>query len=149
MGSCVVTKPDSSETKEGLAALRSTNTTQSVLLIEKITGLYHGIYNKRRMNDCKQFYKGNVEAIKFSELDKDPKYADKNVYRYMLKDATTSREYSSMNNRTGAVRTNTHVITNYILVDRLTGKEIDLNVHSANPDKGFERAIKKIGAHMN
>ena len=148
LASCVVSKPDSKETKQGLASLQQADASQSILLIEKVTGLYHNIYNKRRMNDCKQFYKvGQVEAADFKIVGKDQKYQDTKKYRYMLVDGSTSQDfnYSYAN---GASKTNTHVITNYFLLDRLTGEKFDLNVRGPNPDRVFKKAVKKLNAHM-
>ena len=146
--SCVVSKKDSVETKEGLASLEKFETSNTILLIEKITsGPYIKIYNNRRMGDCKQFYKGQVEAVIYKDLDKDPKYADKKVYRYMLVDGTTSQQFHYMYSN-GATETNTHVITNYFLFDRLTGKQFDLNVSGVNPDRVFKKAVQKMNAYM-
>ena len=149
LASCVVSKPDSKETKQGLASLQQqADAAQSILLIEKVTGLYHNIYNKRRMNDCKQFYKvGQVEAADFKLVTKDQKYQDTKLYRYMLVDGSTSQDfnYSYAN---GASKTNTHVITNYFLFDRLTGEKFDLNVRGPNPDRVFKKAVQKLNAHM-
>jgi len=146
--SCVVRKNDSKDTKDGLASLEKFDPTQSVLLIEKITtGMYHNLYNKRRMGDCKQFYKGQVEAAIFKDVEKDPNYQDRKIYRYMLVDGSTSTDwvYSYSN---GTSKTNTHKITNYFLLDRLTGKQFDLNVAGANPDRVFKKAVQKLNEYM-
>jgi hypothetical protein len=146
--SCVVSKKDSKETTEGLATLRQIDATNTVLLIEKITsGMYHGLYNKRRLGDCKQFYKGQVEAAVFKEVDKDPKYQDKNIYRLMLVDGSESHEWITTYSN-GATSTNTHTITNYFVLDRLTGKQFDLNVAGVNPDRVFKKAVKKLNKYM-
>jgi hypothetical protein len=149
LASCVVSKPDSKETKEGLASLEQrAEASQSVLLIEKVTGLYHNIYNKRRMNDCKQFYKvGQVEAADFKLVANDQKYQDMKLYRYMLVDGSTSQDFSYLS-ANGGSHTNTHVITNYFLFDRLTGEKFDLNVRGVNPDRVFKKAVQKLNAHM-
>lgn len=147
LASCVVSKPDSKDTKEGLASLKQVDASQSILLIEKVTGLYHNIYNKRRMNDCRQFYKGQVEAADFRKVVKDQKYQDKKIYRYMLVDGSTSHDFNYLYSD-GSSKTNTHVISNYFLFDRLTGKKFDLNVGGVNPDRVFKKAVKKVNAYM-
>jgi hypothetical protein len=148
LNSCVVSKRDSKDTKDGLTSLGRVDATQTVLLIDKLTtGMYHNLYNKRRMGDCKQFYKGQVEATIFKDLDKDPKYEDKKIYRYMLVDGSVSTDWVYSNSN-GTSRTNTHRITNYFLLDRLTGKQFDLNVAGANPDRVFKKAVKKLNEYM-
>lgn len=147
ISSCVVHKKDSKDTTEGLAALQQIDATNTVLLIEKFTsGMYHGTYNKRRLGDCKQFYKGKVEAVVFKEVDKDPKYQDKNVYRFMLVDGSQSTDWITTYSN-GATSTNTHTISNYFVLDRLTGKQFDLNVAGVNPDRVFKKAVKKLNKY--
>jgi len=148
LSSCVVSKHDSKDTKDGLTSLGRVDATQTVLLIDKVTtGMYRNLYNKRRMGDCKQFYKGQVEAVVFKDVDKDPKYEDKKLYRYMLVDGsvTTDFNYSYSD---GSTKTNTHRITNYFLLDRLTGKQFDLNVAGVNPDRVFKKAVQKLNEYM-
>ena len=148
LSSCVVSKHDSKDTTEGLASLREIDASQTVLLIDKLTsGMYHNLYNKRRMGDCKQFYKGQVEAVVFNDVDKDPKYQDKKIYRFMLVDGSVSTDWI-YNYSNGATQTNTHKITNYFLLDRLTGKQFDLNVAGVNPDRVFKKAVKKLSTYM-
>jgi len=148
ISSCVVSKKDSKDTQEGLATLGQIDASNTVLLIEKLTsGMYHGLYNNRRMGDCKQFYKGQVEAAVFKEVDKDPKYQDKNIYRFMLVDGSESHEWITTYSN-GATSTNTHTITNYFVLDRLTGKQFDLNVAGVNPDRVFKKAVKKLNKYM-
>ena len=148
LSSCVVSKKDSKDTKDGLASLERVDATQTVLLIEKLTtGMYHNLYNKRRMGDCKQFYKGQVEPAIFKDVEKDLKYQDKAVYRYMLVDGSVSTDWV-YTNPNGTSRTNTHKITNYFLLDRLSGKRFDLNVVGANPDRVFKKAVKKLNTSM-
>jgi len=146
--SCVVAKHDSQDTKDSLAALRQIDASKTILLIEKLTtGMYHNLYNNRRMGDCKQFYKGQVEAAVFKDVDKDPKYQDKNIYRFMLVDGSVSTDWI-YNYSNGGTKTNTHNITNYFVLDRLTGKQFDLNVAGVNPDRVFKKAVKKLNAYM-
>jgi hypothetical protein len=143
LSSCVVSKSDSNETKDGLASLSQIDASNTVLLIDKLTtGMYHNLYNKRRMGDCKQFYKGRVEAVIFKDVDKDPKYQDKNTYRFMLVDGSQSTDWIYTDH------TNTHTITNYFVLDRVTGKQFDLNVAGVNPDRVFKKAVKKLNKHM-
>ena len=144
LSSCVVSKSDSNETKDGLASLSQIDASNTVLLIDKITtGMYHNLYNKRRMGDCKQFYKGKVESVIFKDVDKDPKYQDKNTYRFMLVDGSQSTDWIYTDGHT-----NTHTITNYFVLDRVTGKQFDLNVAGVNPDRVFKKAVKKLNKHM-
>jgi hypothetical protein len=146
--SCVAHKKDTVDTKDGLASLEKFDDSHTILLIDKITsGMYKNLYNKRRMGDCKQFYKGQVEAAVFEEVDKDPKYQDKKLYRYMLVDGSVSHDWVYMYSN-GATKTNTHTITNYFLLDRLTGKQFDLNVAGPNPDRVFKKAVQKMNAYM-
>ena len=148
LSSCVVSKHDSKDTKDGLATLGRVDATQTVLLIDKVTsGMYRNLYNKRRMGDCKQFYKGQVEATIFKDVDKDPKYEDKKIYRYMLVDGSVSTDWV-YSNSDGSTKTNTHRITNYFLLDRLTGKQFDLNVAGVNPDRVFKKAVQKLNDYM-
>jgi hypothetical protein len=148
LNSCVIAKHDTKDTQDGLASLGRVDATQTVLLIDKLTtGIYHNLYNKRRMGDCKQFYKGHVEAVIFKDVDKDPKYEDKKIYRYMLVDGSVSSSWIYTYSD-GSSKTNTHKITNYFLLDRLTGKQFDLNVVGANPDRVFKKAVKKLNTYM-
>jgi hypothetical protein len=147
--SCVVRKPDSQEMKNDLSSLEDFNKSQSVLLIDKInSGMYKGIYNKRRMNDCEKYFNGKVEATPLENVDKDPKYNDKKIYRYILKETETTQDFNYTNSRTGASKTNTHVTTNYVLVDRQTGKEINLNIYGPNPDRVFKKAVQKVNTFL-
>ena len=149
LNSCVVHKHDTQETTEGLSSLKEIDGSKTVLLIEKLnTGeMYENLYNKRRMNDCKQFYKGQVEAVIYKDLEKDPRYKDKKIYRLMLVDGSRSTDwvYSSP---TGATKTNTHTITDYFLLDRLTGKQFDLNIPGVNRDRVFKKAVQKLNTYM-
>jgi hypothetical protein len=148
LSSCVVSKKDSKDTKDGLTSLGRVDATQTVLLIDKVTtGMYQNLYNKRRMGDCKQFYKGQVEAVVFKDVDKDPKYEDKKLYRYMLVDGSVSTDFN-YSYSDGSSKTNTHKITNYFLLDRLTGKQFDLNVAGVNPDRVFKKAVQKLNEYM-
>ena len=99
------------------------------------------------MGDCKQFYKGQVEAVIFNDVDKDPKYQDKKIYRFMLVDGSVSTDWI-YNYSNGASKTNTHTITNYFLLDRLTGQQFDLNVAGVNSDRVFKKAVKKLSTYM-
>lgn len=44
--------------------------------------------------------------------------------------------------------TNTHTIANYFLLDRLTGKQFDLNMAGVNTDRKFKKAVKKLNEYM-
>lgn len=147
--SCVVHKKDSQETTEGLSALKKIDASKTVLLIEKLNSgdIYDNLYNKRRMNDCKQFYKGQVEAVVFKDVEKDPKYKDKNIYRFMLVDGSQSTDWI-YTSPTGATKTNTHTITDYFLLDRITGKQFDLNIPGVNRDRVFKKAVQKLNTYF-
>ena len=87
--------------------------------------------------------KGNVEAAVFKEVDKDPKYQDKNIYRFMLVDGSQTTEWIY------TTKTNVHTITNYFLLDRQTENQFDLNVAGVNSDRVFKKAVQKLSKYMN
>ena len=59
-----------------------------VLLVQRTEGAGAGHVNNMAENQMKKYYKGRYEFIDAKDIMNNPKYADKSVYRYVVKENT-------------------------------------------------------------
>ncbi len=127
---------------------------EQILLVEKRTqGITKGQINRRVERSFKKSYSGKYEMASKEEIETNPKYADKNIYRYVVSDVVWASYNSS---RTTTVKNGipTQSTINYQnayrldyhLHDRLTDKNYpDMGVSS----NSFPKAIKRVSAVLD
>ena len=131
-----------------------------VLLLQKRT---HGI-NAKGMNNYlkksfKKYYKGKYEMASLEEINSDPKYQDKKIYRYVLTDevwrnnqtvrtTTTVTNGASTSSQTDFQYNNAYRI-GYHLHDRLEEKPYpEIGVSSNVPAKAMKRVASVLNSQL-
>lgn len=127
---------------------------EQVLLVEKRThGITKGQINRRVDRSFKKSYSGKYEMASKEEIETNPKYADKNIYRYVVSDVVWSSYNSS---RTTTIKNGIPTQTtinyqnayrlDYHLHDRLTNRNYpDMGVSS----NSFPKAIKRVSVVLD
>lgn len=120
-----------------------------ILLLEKRThGITKGQINRRLERSFKKNYTGKYEMASKEELETNPKYAEKNIYRFVLSDVVWA-SYSSTRTTTA-----THTSIGYQNAYRLDYHLHDRTSNTNFPDMGvssnsFPKAIKRVSAVLN
>lgn len=124
---------------------------EQVLLLEKRThGITKGQINRRLERSFKKSYSGKYEMASKEEIDSNPKYADKNIYRFVLSDVVWAN-YGPSTRTTAASGVTTFNYQNayrldYHLHDRMSSTNYpDMGVSS----NSFPKAIKRVSAVLN
>jgi hypothetical protein len=56
-----------------------------VLLVQKLQGVWYNYQNYLVNKQMRKFYQGRYEMVSATDIDTNPKYADVNVYRYVIR----------------------------------------------------------------
>ena len=120
-----------------------------ILLVEKWTkGLTKGTVNRRIERSLSKHYTGKFEMATALEIAKDPKYANKDIYRYIL----SNQIWGSRSNTITSTPAGSSIQYNYAyrldfhFTDRIDNRDYpDIGVTS----NSFTKAIKRIGPVLN
>ena len=100
----------------------------------------------------KEYYTGKYEMVTRAEIDADPKYQDKNVYRYILHDnvSATHKTTYTRNTSTGIDKVGTEdtYALSYFLYDRTADTETDLEVTAGVPAKAMKKTAQKLNSYL-
>lgn len=122
---------------------------EQILLLEKRTrGITKGQINRRLERSFKKSYTGKFEMASKEEIESNPKYADTNIYRFVLSDMVWASYRSTR------TTTSTHTSIDYQNAYRLDYHFHDRVTNTNYSDIGvssnsFPKAIKRVSAVVN
>ncbi|HKO79707.1 MAG TPA: hypothetical protein VJU78_04890 [Chitinophagaceae bacterium] len=125
-------------------------------MLEKRTrGITKGQINRRLERSFKKSYSGKYEMVSEEEIESNPKYADKSIYRFVLSDVVWA-SYNST--RTTTMNANRTVVTSSS-IDYQNAYRLDYHLHDRMSDKNypdmgvssnsFPKAIKRVSSVLN
>lgn len=125
-----------------------------ILLVEKwTTGLTKGTVNRRLEREMTKNYTGKFEMVTREEIETNPKYANKDVYRYVLSNQIWSSRSSTLTQTVtnagvsgNSTQYNNAYRLDFHLKDRIENKDYpEIGVTS----NSFPKAIKRIAPVLN
>lgn len=125
-----------------------------ILLVEKwTTGLSKGTVNRRLEREMTKNYSGKFEMVTREEIETNPKYSNKDVYRYVLSNQIWSSRSSTLTQTVtnagvsgNSIQYNNAYRLDFHLKDRIENKDYpEIGVTS----NSFPKAIKRIAPVLN
>jgi hypothetical protein len=116
------------------------NNPDMVLIIQKKTkGIGHNRKNNIINDSFKKYYSGKYEMLSSDDIGANLKYKDKLIYRYIFHhEVIYASPGMAINYR-----------IDYLLYDRATGKQVNLNVDCSMPAEAPDAIAKKLNKYLS
>ena len=128
------------------------NNPKYVLLLQKRTeGLNHGGMNRYLSKYFRKYYGGKWEMASIEDINANPKYKDKEVYRYILTDEVwRSNSTVTTTSSTGtSIQYNNAYRLGYHLYDRKSEQALpDFGLDSNVPAKAMKKVANALGQRL-